>query len=152
MGLVHGRQRDGRERGVELATCRPRPPSNKPNQRLARQPGTRRRACVTRLDGPESHLPALRPGEAFLEENFQEEEGAGVATQKLAGHLLGTHGCEKDFLTTLFYALQPVWRSVEVESTYLCIWALHGYLAARMKTGWPKSIIPSTHIDGMVPL
>ena len=39
-----------------------------------------------------------------------------------------------------------------MESTYLCIWALHGYLAARMKTGWPKSIIPSTHIDVVAPL
>ena len=52
-GLVHGRQRGGRE--GRLATCRPRPPTNKPNHRLAGQPGTRRRACVTQLDGPESH-------------------------------------------------------------------------------------------------
>ena len=52
-GMGTGEATGGREGG--LATCRPRPPTNKPNHRLARQPGTRRRACVTQLDGPESH-------------------------------------------------------------------------------------------------
>ena len=52
-GIGTGEATGGREGG--LATCRPRPPTNKPNHRLARQPGTRRRACVTQLDGPESH-------------------------------------------------------------------------------------------------